>query len=173
MLDSSLLLEWVKVVVLDRLSDRKEISFRRISALGRAWNSRFVDLATVAAVDSNFPGEGLVTYDYGANGDRRSRTYNGATTTLETLWMGIPLVTQVGEQFAARNSYAMLKNVGVEAGIAWSAEEYVGWGVRLGTDEVLRQQISWQLRQSRQTAPLWNARQFTRDLEQAFLVWTS
>ncbi|MBD2088945.1 O-linked N-acetylglucosamine transferase, SPINDLY family protein [Microcoleus sp. FACHB-1515] len=97
--------------------------------------------------------------------------YNGATTTLETLWMGIPLVTQVGEQFAARNSYTMLKNVGVSAGIAWSAEDYVEWGIRLGTDAALRQHVSWQLRQSRQTAPLWNARQFTRDLEQAFSAW--
>ncbi|NJL21904.1 MAG: hypothetical protein HC895_15610 [Leptolyngbyaceae cyanobacterium SM1_3_5] len=94
--------------------------------------------------------------------------YTGATTTLETLWMGIPLVTQVGEQFAARNSYTMLKNVGVEAGIAWSAEEYVEWGIRLGTDPALRQQISWQLQRSRHTSPLWNARQFTRDLEAAY-----
>jgi len=58
--------------------------------------------------------------------------YNGATTTLETLWMGIPLVTRVGEQFAARNSYTMMMNVGVTEGIAWSDEEYLEWGVRLG-----------------------------------------
>lgn len=97
--------------------------------------------------------------------------YNGATTTLETLWMNVPLVTQVGKQFAARNSYTMLKNAGVESGIAWSVEEYVQWGIRFGLDATLRQQVSWQLRQGRQTAPLWNARQFTRDLEQAFRAW--
>lgn len=94
--------------------------------------------------------------------------YNGATTTLETLWMGIPLVTRVGEQFAARNSYTMLMNVGVEEGIAWTGEEYVEWGVRLGKDAALRQQIHWKLLQSRQTAPLWNAKQFTREMEKAY-----
>ena len=94
--------------------------------------------------------------------------YNGATTTLETLWMGIPLVTRVGEQFAARNSYTMLKNVGVEAGIAWSDEEYLEWGIRLGKDVALRQEVAWQLRRSRQTSPLWNAKQFTREMEQAY-----
>jgi len=94
--------------------------------------------------------------------------YNGATTTLETLWMGIPLVTRVGEQFAARNSYTMLMSVGVTEGIAWTDEQYVEWGVRLGKDAVLRQQVAWKLRQSRQTAPLWNGKQFTRDLENAY-----
>jgi predicted O-linked N-acetylglucosamine transferase (SPINDLY family) len=94
--------------------------------------------------------------------------YNGATTTLETLWMGVPLVTRVGEQFAARNSYTMLKNVGVEEGIAWTDEEYIEWGVRLGKDEALRQQIHWKLRQSRHTSPLWNAQQFTREMEKAY-----
>ncbi|MBD1996778.1 tetratricopeptide repeat protein [Leptolyngbya sp. FACHB-541] len=100
--------------------------------------------------------------------------YNGATTTLETLWMGIPLVTRVGEQFSARNSYTMLMNVGVTEGIAWTDEEYVGWGIRLGRDEALRQQVSWKLWQSRQTAPLWNAKQFTREMENAYQqMWSN
>jgi predicted O-linked N-acetylglucosamine transferase (SPINDLY family) len=99
--------------------------------------------------------------------------YNGATTTLETLWMGIPLVTKVGEQFASRNSYTMMMNVGVTEGIAWTDEEYIDWGVQLGKDAVLRQKIAGKLRQSRQTSPLWNAEQFTREMETAFQqMWT-
>ncbi|MFP5271379.1 O-linked N-acetylglucosamine transferase, SPINDLY family protein [Coleofasciculus sp.] len=94
--------------------------------------------------------------------------YNGATTTLETLWMGIPLVTRVGQQFAARNSYTMMINAGITEGIAWTDEEYVEWGVRLGKNEAMRQQIAWKLRQSKQTAPLWNAKQFTREMEKAY-----
>lgn len=94
--------------------------------------------------------------------------FNGATTTLETLWMGIPLVTRVGQQFAARNSYAFMMNVGVAEGIAWTDEEYVEWGIRLGKDEALRWQIMGKLRASRQTSPLWNAKQFTQEMEKAY-----
>jgi predicted O-linked N-acetylglucosamine transferase (SPINDLY family) len=82
--------------------------------------------------------------------------------------MGIPLITRVGEQFAARNSYTMLMNVGVTEGIAWTDEEYVEWGIRFGKDEALRQRVSWKLWRSRHTAPLWNAKQFTRDMEDAY-----
>ncbi|MDZ8221587.1 O-linked N-acetylglucosamine transferase, SPINDLY family protein [Nostoc sp. ChiVER01] len=94
--------------------------------------------------------------------------YNGATTTLETLWMGIPLVSRVGEQFAARNSYTMMMNAGITEGIAWTDEEYVEWGVRLGKDEALRQQVALKLKASRQTAPLWNGKQFTCEMEKAY-----
>ena len=94
--------------------------------------------------------------------------YNGATTTLEKLWMGIPIVTRVGEQFAARNSYTMMMNVGVTEGIAWSDQEYVEWGVKLGKDEKLRQEIVWKLRKSRQTSPLWNGKKFARKMEDAY-----
>ncbi|MBD2040334.1 O-linked N-acetylglucosamine transferase, SPINDLY family protein [Microcoleus sp. FACHB-672] len=94
--------------------------------------------------------------------------YNGATTTMETLWMGIPMVTRVGEQFAARNSYTMMINAGIKEGIAWTNEEYIEWGILLGKDQALRQQISWKLRASRQTAPLWNAEKFTYEMEQAY-----
>jgi predicted O-linked N-acetylglucosamine transferase (SPINDLY family) len=94
--------------------------------------------------------------------------YNGATTTLETLWLGIPLVTRVGQQFAARNSYTFMVNAGITEGIAWSAQEYLEWGIRLGTDSDLRQQVAGKLLDARSTAPLWNARQFTKDMEDAY-----
>jgi len=94
--------------------------------------------------------------------------YNGATTTLETLWMEIPLVTRVGEQFAARNSYTFMINAGITEGIAWSDEEYIEWGIKLGTDENLRKEVSWKLRQSKKTSPLWNGKQFAREMEKAY-----
>lgn len=94
--------------------------------------------------------------------------YNGATTTLETLWMGIPIVTLVGEQFASRNTYTMMINAGLTEGIAWSDQEYVEWGVKLGTNSLLRQEISWKLKESRKSAPIWNVRQFTREMEKAY-----
>ncbi|MDJ1182184.1 hypothetical protein [Roseofilum casamattae] len=94
--------------------------------------------------------------------------YNGATTTLETLWMCIPMVTRVGEQFAARNSYTMMINAGIEEGIAWNNKEYVEWGVRLGKEPALRQDISWRLKQSRQKAPLWDTKAYARQMEEAY-----
>jgi len=98
--------------------------------------------------------------------------YNGATHTLETLWMEIPIVTHVGEQFAARNSYSMMINAGITEGIAWTAQEYVEWGIRLGNNPELRQQVSWKLRQSKQNSPLWNVQKFTREIENAYIqMW--
>jgi predicted O-linked N-acetylglucosamine transferase (SPINDLY family) len=94
--------------------------------------------------------------------------YNGATTTLETLWMGIPMVTQVGQQFAARNSYTFMLNAGIEEGIAWSQEEYIEWGIKLGLDRDLRDKIAGKLRSGRTTTPVWNAKQFTLDMEDAY-----
>lgn len=94
--------------------------------------------------------------------------YNGATTTLETLWMGIPLVTRVGGQFSARNSYAFLTNVGVYEGIAYSDEEYIEWGIKFGKDESLRKKVHWKLFSSRKTAPLWNSKKFAQQMETAY-----
>jgi predicted O-linked N-acetylglucosamine transferase (SPINDLY family) len=94
--------------------------------------------------------------------------YNGATHTMETLWMEVPIVTRVGEQFSARNSYSMMLNAGITEGIAYTDAEYVEWGVRLGTDPELRRQVVWKLKQGKQSAPLWNTRQFAREVESAY-----
>jgi len=98
--------------------------------------------------------------------------FNGGTTTLETLWMGIPLVVKVGQQWSSRNGYTLMMNAGITESIAWSDEEYVQWGIKLGLDQNLREEIHYQLRQSRHTSPLWNAKKFTIDMEKAYeQIW--
>ncbi|MGI0479172.1 O-linked N-acetylglucosamine transferase, SPINDLY family protein [Geminocystis sp. CENA526] len=94
--------------------------------------------------------------------------FNGATTTLDALWLNIPLVTRVGEQFHARQGYTFLKNLGIEEGIAYTDEEYIEWGVRFGKDEELRKKVYWKLRESKKTSPLWNGKQFAREMEKAY-----
>jgi predicted O-linked N-acetylglucosamine transferase (SPINDLY family) len=94
--------------------------------------------------------------------------YNGATTTMEALWMERPIVTLVGQQFSARNSYTMMMNAGITEGISWTPEEYVAWGIRLGTEPELRQQVAWKLRQGKKSAPLWNGKAFAQQMEAAY-----
>jgi predicted O-linked N-acetylglucosamine transferase (SPINDLY family) len=62
----------------------------------------------------------------------------------------------------------MMINAGITERIAWSDAEYVEWGVRLGTDAELRQEIAWKLREGKKSAPLWNGEQFTREMEKAY-----
>jgi predicted O-linked N-acetylglucosamine transferase (SPINDLY family) len=94
--------------------------------------------------------------------------YNGATTTLETIWMGVPIVTRAGSTFSSRNSYTFLRNAGVLEGVAWSDEEYIHWGIRFGREENLRQKVALQMKQSQRTSPLWNVKQFALDMENAY-----
>ncbi|MBR8831227.1 MAG: hypothetical protein N5P05_002993 [Chroococcopsis gigantea SAG 12.99] len=94
--------------------------------------------------------------------------FSGGTTTLDILWMGIPVVTKVGQQWASRNSYTLLTNVGVTEGIAWTDEEYIDWGVKLGNDANLRRKVREKLRLSKRVSPVWNGELFTRNVESAY-----
>jgi predicted O-linked N-acetylglucosamine transferase (SPINDLY family) len=94
--------------------------------------------------------------------------FNGGTTTLDVLWMGIPLVTKVGEQWFARNGYSLLTNAGLSEGIAWSDGEYVEWGIRLGEDRQMRELVYGKLQRSRHSAPLWKGYEFTQEMEKAY-----
>jgi predicted O-linked N-acetylglucosamine transferase (SPINDLY family) len=98
--------------------------------------------------------------------------YSGATTTLEALWLEVPIVTKVGQQFSARNSYAFMVNAGISAGIAYSDAEYIEWGVKLGSDRALRESVAADLRASKQKSPLWDAKSFTVEMETAYQqIW--
>ena len=51
--------------------------------------------------------------------------YNGHTTTIESLWAGLPVITLEGNSFASRVSSSILKSIGFEVLIAKTKDEYI------------------------------------------------
>jgi len=100
-----------------------------------------------------------------------SYPYNGGTHNLEALWANLPVITRAGNQYLSRMGYSFFKNVNVDAGIAWSWEEYTEWGVRFARDLELRNWVKQQLEIAKQPetlAPLWNPGKLAREIvEQA------
>ncbi|WP_246024448.1 tetratricopeptide repeat protein [Azospirillum ramasamyi] len=60
--------------------------------------------------------------------------FAGSTTTLETLWMGVPVVTLPGETFSSRHSLAFLSVAGVEGCVAADPADYVERAIALASD---------------------------------------
>ncbi len=94
--------------------------------------------------------------------------YNGATTTLDTLWMGVPLVALRGERGISRGSYSILATLGAPELVALSVEEYVEKNVALATDAAWRRRLRASLRPRLESSPLMDAASFVRDLEAAY-----
>jgi predicted O-linked N-acetylglucosamine transferase (SPINDLY family)/2-polyprenyl-3-methyl-5-hydroxy-6-metoxy-1,4-benzoquinol methylase len=91
--------------------------------------------------------------------------YNGATTTLDTLWMGVPLVGLCGSRGIARGTFSILSSLGARDLIARTPDEYVELNVALGRDESRRRVMRETLRRRLEASPLMNSRQFVDDLE--------
>lgn len=60
--------------------------------------------------------------------------YNGATTTCESLWMGVPVVTWRGETHASRMGASILTALDMAMFVAHSHEQYVAYAVRLAAN---------------------------------------
>ena len=60
--------------------------------------------------------------------------YHGTTTTCETLWMGVPVVTLAGDRHASRVAVSLLTNIGAEEWIARTPDEYVEKAAALARD---------------------------------------
>ena len=96
--------------------------------------------------------------------------YNGATTTFDTLWMGVPIVGLTGERGISRGTYSILRSVGLEELIAPSAETYADLNVRLAADAAWRTDLRATLRPRLAASPLMDPRTFTRALEERYRV---
>jgi predicted O-linked N-acetylglucosamine transferase (SPINDLY family) len=64
-----------------------------------------------------------------------SLRWSGGNTALEALAQGVPLLTWPGDTMRSRHSYAILKKLGLDDGIAESPDDYVARAVRFGQDE--------------------------------------
>ena len=94
--------------------------------------------------------------------------YNGATTTLDTLWMGTPIVAFPGDRGIARGSYSILSSVQLPELIARTSAEYVEINVRLAQDHAWRRNLRASLRPRLAASPLMDAGGFVADLEAAY-----
>jgi predicted O-linked N-acetylglucosamine transferase (SPINDLY family) len=94
--------------------------------------------------------------------------YNGATTTCDALWMGIPVITLAGATHVARVGVSQMSNLGLAELIARSPEEYLEIAVRLAGDTQRLSALRAGLRARMAASPLTDAPRFTRHLERTY-----
>lgn len=94
--------------------------------------------------------------------------FNGGTTTCDTLWMGVPVVTLAGRTAVARGGQSLLSNIGHSELVTRTEEDYIRLAVELAVDRPRLARLRAQLRSQMQASPLMDAPRFARDLEAAY-----
>lgn len=98
--------------------------------------------------------------------------YNGTTTTCEAMYMGVPVIALLGNAHVSRVSASLLTQVGLTDFIAKSLDEYVAIAAQkaANTEELVKRRKT--LREQMKASPLYNAEQFTNNLQNTFReVW--
>lgn len=95
--------------------------------------------------------------------------YNGGTTTLQALWMGVPVVTLEGENFVGRMGSSFLQALGRTDWIAKTPEDYVRIVVEMAQQPELLNSLHQTLRHEMQQSPLGNIQRYTQHFEQALM----
>jgi predicted O-linked N-acetylglucosamine transferase (SPINDLY family) len=93
--------------------------------------------------------------------------FTGGTTSVEALWMGVPVLTLRGDRFLSRQGVGILHNVGLHDWIADSKEDYVSKAISHSRDVVALARLRSALRQRLSDSPLCDALRFASHLETA------
>jgi protein O-GlcNAc transferase len=94
--------------------------------------------------------------------------FSGGTTTLDALWMGVPVITAPGPRPGSRSAASILTTAGMTDWIVPSAGEYVQRAVQFSRDQALLGNLRATLRARLQASPLMDEAGFTRDLENLY-----
>ena len=94
--------------------------------------------------------------------------YGGGTTTLDALWMGVPVVTLAGQLPVGRAGVSILSNLQLLDLIAQTKEQYLNYAAALAADPVRLTDLRSTLRDRMQSSPLLDAPRYVRNLEAAY-----
>lgn len=93
--------------------------------------------------------------------------YTGGTTSVEGLWMGVPVLTLAGEHFLSRQGVGILMNAGLPDWIATDADDYVAHAMRHARELQDLAALRNGLRQQLLASPIFDAPRFARHFETA------
>lgn len=98
--------------------------------------------------------------------------FSGATTTLDALWQGVPVLTLTGRFSASRSTASILTSVGLTGWVAADQEEYLAIAARWAEDLSGLADLRAGLRERLRRSPVTDAARFTDCLESAYLeMW--
>lgn len=93
--------------------------------------------------------------------------FNGATTTCDFLWLGVPVVTRAGGSHVSRTSASMLNTLGMNDWIANSDDEFVDIAVAKAENKVALRQAQNTLNDRFRASTLYDAKAFMASYESA------
>jgi predicted O-linked N-acetylglucosamine transferase (SPINDLY family) len=98
--------------------------------------------------------------------------YNGHTSALDSLWMGVPVITLAGRTAVGRGGVSILSKVGLPELIAATPERYVAIAVDWARDLARLAELRAGLRERLRGSPLMDGFVYTADVEAAFRrIW--
>jgi len=94
--------------------------------------------------------------------------FGGGTTTSESLWMGVPVVSVSTDRLPGRMSESILRTVGIPELIPSDKADYVRLALELANNLPCLASLRTSLRDQVETSPLCDVKSYTRDLESVF-----
>jgi predicted O-linked N-acetylglucosamine transferase (SPINDLY family) len=94
--------------------------------------------------------------------------YNAHTTATDALWTGLPVLTLMGESFAARVAGSLLNALNLPELIANTREQYEAMAIELASNPGRLAQLRERLAANKSTAPLFDTTLLTRHIERAY-----
>ncbi len=93
---------------------------------------------------------------------------NGATTTCEALWMGVPVISLVGELHVSRFGLSILTRIGLEFFAASTPKEYIAKATALANNRQALENLRASMRERMNSSILCDAKKFASGVETAY-----